>query len=382
MFSLKSVFDVKLLAFLFLISPNAVSSQIIITSDDILGLIGDTATLEDDTTGSITVNVGVASNTCQTWDFTTIDIQDPFFLTQEFLEPQGTTFDSNFPGSNFLINKNDATGTLARNFGLTVEQISFYTYFDVTSTNFSGIGGGIVTQNPDFTFVYSEIDEDSPMPYSLGKNWNSMIVETIGDTNSTANVFTTLAENSIDACGIVRIPLGDFDCLRLRTDLEVTFERYEDGQVKRDTSLSGINYTWLSKENYVVAQIGSQANETDPGFTNARDFKRLFSFIVSVEDPAAEIPTDFELSQNYPNPFNPETVIKYKILQNGEVELAIFNLLGQKVRVLVNEVHVAGSYEVRWNGTDDLGNLLSSGVYVYRLKAGDVIRTNKMLLLR
>ena len=101
----------------------------------------------------------------------------------------------------------------------------------------------------------------------------------------------------------------------------------------------------------------------------------------NVEDAAA-LPSSFELLQNYPNPFNPETVIKYQIKLDGPVELAVYNLSGEKVRVLVNGARPAGNYEARWNGTDDLGNRVSSGMYIYRLKSGNFTQAKKMVLLQ
>ncbi|MFQ5824974.1 MAG: T9SS type A sorting domain-containing protein [bacterium] len=107
--------------------------------------------------------------------------------------------------------------------------------------------------------------------------------------------------------------------------------------------------------------------------------------VVTGIDEAPEstnIPKSFALEQNYPNPFNPETIIRYQLPKNGEVELMIFNLLGKKVRELVDEVQPAGYYEVRWDGTDDLGNLVTSGVYYYRIKSGDIVQTKKMIFLQ
>ena len=94
------------------------------------------------------------------------------------------------------------------------------------------------------------------------------------------------------------------------------------------------------------------------------------------------ISLDFKLFQNYPNPFNPETIIKYQVTNNGYVELSVFNLLGEKVRVVLNEIQPAGTYEVRWNGTDNNNNPLSSGIYLYRLTSGAFNYTKKMILLR
>ncbi|HQU70642.1 MAG TPA: T9SS type A sorting domain-containing protein [Calditrichia bacterium] len=91
----------------------------------------------------------------------------------------------------------------------------------------------------------------------------------------------------------------------------------------------------------------------------------------------------FELAQNYPNPFNPSTHITYSLGKRAEVSLQVYNLLGQKVRTLVkNHNQVAGLYKIQWDGRDDDGRKVASGVYFYRLKAGDFIRSRKMMLVK
>jgi hypothetical protein len=88
-------------------------------------------------------------------------------------------------------------------------------------------------------------------------------------------------------------------------------------------------------------------------------------------------PTSFELSQNYPNPFNPSTVIKYAINKQANVNLSIYNVLGQKVIELVNSFQNAGTYEVNFNASS-----LSSGIYIYSLSNGSNLISKKMLLLK
>jgi len=87
--------------------------------------------------------------------------------------------------------------------------------------------------------------------------------------------------------------------------------------------------------------------------------------------------TEFGLSQNYPNPFNPTTAIGYRLLAVSDVELGIYNILGQKVAVLVSEQQAAGLYQVEWDATG-----FSSGIYFYILKAGEFQGVKKMILLR
>lgn len=94
------------------------------------------------------------------------------------------------------------------------------------------------------------------------------------------------------------------------------------------------------------------------------------------------LPEDYVLAQNYPNPFNPVTTIRYTIPRGEMVKLVVYNILGQHVITLVNERTSPGTHSVIWNGTDMAGRMVSSGVYFYRIKAGDFIKTRKFTLLR
>lgn len=91
---------------------------------------------------------------------------------------------------------------------------------------------------------------------------------------------------------------------------------------------------------------------------------------------------DFSLSQNYPNPFNPSTRIEYTLPIERDVRLALYNVLGQEVRVLDAGLRQAGKYSLEWDGRDTNGRLMPTGVYVYRLEAGSVELKKKMLILR
>lgn len=101
-----------------------------------------------------------------------------------------------------------------------------------------------------------------------------------------------------------------------------------------------------------------------------------------LDDVAEEIPTTFALKQNYPNPFNPETIIEFALPVEQTVTLEIYNILGRRVRTLINGYREAGIHTVAWDGTDDRNADVPSGVYFYRLNAGIFTRTNKMTLIR
>jgi len=96
----------------------------------------------------------------------------------------------------------------------------------------------------------------------------------------------------------------------------------------------------------------------------------------------AAVPEEFVLEPNYPNPFNPSTVIRYGLSEDTHVKLTIYNTLGQEVTTLVDEVQNTGFQTVSWNGTDNLGQQVSAGVYVYRLEAGNNVQIKKMALTK
>ncbi|MYF92071.1 MAG: T9SS type A sorting domain-containing protein [Gemmatimonadetes bacterium] len=94
-------------------------------------------------------------------------------------------------------------------------------------------------------------------------------------------------------------------------------------------------------------------------------------------------PEAFALADNFPNPFNPTTTIQYALPRAADVELTVYNVVGQPVRTLVAEHQSAGRYAVEWDATDDRGHSLSAGMYLYRLQAGgEFLKVKKMLLLK
>jgi len=110
-----------------------------------------------------------------------------------------------------------------------------------------------------------------------------------------------------------------------------------------------------------------------------------FGKLMALVKPQAQVPTEYSLGQNYPNPFNPTTSIQYSVVSDQSpphVNLKIFNLLGQEVRTLVDEVQEAGYYTVTWDGKDSDGRQAASGVYFYRLTAGSYGATKRMVLMK
>jgi hypothetical protein len=102
---------------------------------------------------------------------------------------------------------------------------------------------------------------------------------------------------------------------------------------------------------------------------------------IDENDLTAKLPQEFQLLQNYPNPFNPQTSIRFAVPKTSKIKIVIYNSLGQKVRLLTEDTYSPGYHEIVWQGLDDTGNSLSSGVYFYRLSSEDGISQVKKLLL-
>ena len=152
-----------------------------------------------------------------------------------------------------------------------------------------------------------------------------------------------------------------------------------------------LDYFGLTVSNLVITDlieynIVKQFLVDNPGMTYAPEGRVIDSaFVVGVEPMvSAQLPKTILLAQNYPNPFNPETVIRYQLpsLSPTLTSLKIFNTLGQEVRILVDEAQPAGSYRAIWDGKNNQGEAVATGVYIYLLQTGNETLSKKMVLLR
>ncbi|MFC2084234.1 M20/M25/M40 family metallo-hydrolase [Bacteroidota bacterium] len=124
-------------------------------------------------------------------------------------------------------------------------------------------------------------------------------------------------------------------------------------------------------------------------YMNADDASDLINYILaekfgettSISDNKS-LPETFDLFQNYPNPFNPSTTIEFQIPKENNVSLKIYNIIGEEIRTLLNEYKKPGYYRVNWNGYDNKGKEVSTGIYFYKLNAGSFSKSQKMILLR
>ena len=108
--------------------------------------------------------------------------------------------------------------------------------------------------------------------------------------------------------------------------------------------------------------------------------KIVFDQILS-EEPII-LPEITALRGNFPNPFNPTTTIMFDLEKESDIRIEIFNIRGQRVRLLAKGVWAQGSHSIEWNGTNDDGRAVGSGVYFYQMRAGEFVETRRMLLLK
>ena len=185
-------------------------------------------------------------------------------------------------------------------------------------------------------------------------------------------------------------------------------------------TMPGANHYWVALEQadglYELEHSNDHgdANDVFPGGLNVTDFNAVSStasdsytdglsfvaveniisnsgvitadltvgFSAGVNDDNDNLPIEFELSQNYPNPFNPSTTIEFYTASDGQASIEVYNIVGQKVKTILDEQVTSGTISVEWDGSDNSGDGVASGIYFYRLKINDNVNTKKMTLVR
>jgi len=142
----------------------------------------------------------------------------------------------------------------------------------------------------------------------------------------------------------------------------VTINYYEDNEMEYDTE-------YFYRVSYYT--------------NNWSEYSEVISVTLQWLDVDGEqLPTVYALHQNYPNPFNPTTQIKYDLPEDAMVSITIYDIMGRSIRSLVNSQQTAGYRSIQWNATNNLGELLSAGMYIYTIQAGEFSQTRKMILLK
>ncbi|MBN2008159.1 VCBS repeat-containing protein [candidate division KSB1 bacterium] len=230
------------------------------------------------------------------------------------------------------------------------------------------IGGGFFDYNNDgFLDIYIPSAEHSHILYKNaadnGGNWIGFMLE---GTKSN------------------RDGVGAFITLYYANGIQLRYTKAGSGYLRQDNPWVHFGLGFETAVDSVVIrwQLGNTQTFRDLEINQYYNIKE--SEISSVEPVKLTFtkPASFHLEQNYPNPFNPVTQIDYNILDAGQVNLVVYDMMGKEVKALVNKNHESGSYHVTWDGRDNNGNLVASGVYVYKMKAGDEIESKKMVFIQ
>jgi hypothetical protein len=141
----------------------------------------------------------------------------------------------------------------------------------------------------------------------------------------------------------------------------------------------GTSWTSISTglTNNIINALAVSGTKLMAGTWGSGVWSRPLSEITSVQSTSSVLPTEFKLQQNYPNPFNPTTNIKFDVAKMGNVKIAVFDVTGREVQMLVNESMNPGTYEVTFDGSK-----LTSGIYFYKISVGDFIDTKRMLMVK
>jgi len=250
------------------------------------------------------------------------------------------------------------------------ENWALNTYFNLSENRLTVVGKTLNDANGQ-SLMTAHADDYYPLPLTMGTAWTSVEVDTF-DFGTIVTVKRTVS-NVVDAWGTVKLPAGDFECVRLRSVALEAGDGYSDYNIK---------YTFLARNNLLVAQFRGQWADTTHNFSNAGSVTLFSGVQTAVDAPAGGRPLALHLSQNYPNPFNPTTYITVDIRRYAHVQLEVFDVSGRRVRVLESACLRPGQYQRQWDGRDRTGRALPSGIYFCRLRSDGRNQVRRMMLLR
>src|ERR1041385_2859414 len=358
-----------------LLVPVNMFAQITVTVTDILNAtINKERTTEGHNSDTLTVNLGTASNSAQTFDYSNLHPQNVAVITTlKFYSPAGQWHASEFPNANvspvYSVNYSFPPYTMM----LTLTQYNL-------ADNSGAYDLGLALRQQwtpsappgypvDTTTVVHNNALGFPLPQTLGtqRTWTDTVYDFEGDFKIETHVY------AVNGFGNVTYPDGrTLPSLRIVDD-KVSLEYHGGVFTGRDHTRDVV----FGAQDFTQLTFDVDSNYS--GGTTRIDGYRYESTTgtVGVEQVSNTIPEEFILNQNYPNPFNPSTVISFAIPQAGHVSLKVYDLLGREVAELVDRQMQPGTYQIQFDAS-----ALSSGLYYYRIVSGNLSKTLKMMIVK
>jgi hypothetical protein len=351
--------------FFFLIICNVlISAQIQITKSDVESVFTPGTSWATYSADSLetAMNVGTVSGSSQSWTIPSISWTQT--LNVQNVSPASTPYTSDFPSANYAqYSTGEVQGYPA----------SFYQYFRLEDNALYTLGNviNVKTSEIDTSLIQYHEELVFPLPLTYGT-----VIPVSRDSTEIMPGFYNIVTvtQTVDAFGSVTFPFGTYDALRIKNVDETKV--YFNGSVINQ--YGSTYFTWVAKNGGTFEADLDTALVTSGNVTVYSANMTQFNATTSVEEKGNNItPTEFMLSQNYPNPFNPSTTIQYSIPKVSNVVVKVYDVLGNEVATLVDEYKEAGRYEVNFDASK-----LSSGIYFYKLQAGNFVETKKMILMK
>ena len=368
----------------------ALSQGIAISASDVAAMFasGTTTTYRGDT---LTTTAIIGAPGATSWDFSTLNTHTRMAL--QSVVPSGTPyFTSHFPAATHALR--DTAFMYSFYFeGLGATIIlrgAGYNYMtlgtDLLDYGFKGAGSAYIAPYPNAYPAEGQWVKTPPavyysLPLELSKTWTTTYNEILSGTATILGAPIGVGPDTtrhtivytVDAYGLLTVPgAGAQDALRIRK--VDTYAKSTKGVWAADAVRVG--YMILAKNGASVQFTAVDPNAPTSGTIGVTSVQWTSATPTSVQ-AVSTVPGEFNLSQNYPNPFNPSTTIRFTLPSSQQVTLKVYNLLGAEVATLVNQTVEAGESSVRFDGAG-----LPSGMYLYKLQAGAMTQTRRMMLVK
>jgi hypothetical protein len=346
-----------------------VAAQITIQTNDFQPPVG--TILQFSQAGGVTEDVfnTMTSGTGggHTWDFSALFFNAPYggLVVDKASAPASDSF----PNANIVINYPYTSDTS-------------WKYLRSVSTSFEDLGSVIHTTFGETITKYDPAGTEYQFPMQYGDSWT--LIRML-HSETTPQLYTDTYDTTfynVDAYGTASYKGNSFPCLRISSIKRVTVTTVANG-IPINTYTTTTEMVDFAAAGFdVLVTIGRTIYTGGTTYfgSGSGTFYNTPTGIVDT-DPGS-LPDGFGLDQNYPNPFNPNTDIRFSLPTAANARLEIFNVLGQRTKTLVNQGLPAGSYSVNWDGTNESGSPVASGIYFYRFETEGFSASKKMLLLK